>query len=125
MNPDVAGLPSKRLSAMGWANAVGTNIDVEARAESMKFEVAPESIRVGMVSEIPRIRVETKKDVSDREVRAAERDVGYTERVVCRFAMRPKVHTGVFRSLISFLRARGCRRRLPRWRLPRGALQRL
>ena len=55
MNPDVAGLPSKRLSAMGWDNAVGTNIDVEARAESMKFEVAPKSIRVGMVSEIPRI----------------------------------------------------------------------
>ena len=87
MNPDVAGLPSKRLSAMGWANAVGTNIDVEARAESMKFEVAPESIRVGMVSEIPGIRVETKKDVSDREVRAAEREVEYTGRVVCRFAM--------------------------------------
>ena len=65
MNPNVAGLPSKRLSAMGWANAVGTNIDIEARAESMKFEVAPKSIRVGMDSEIPRIRVETKKDVSD------------------------------------------------------------
>ena len=41
---------------MRWvANAVGTNIDVEARAESMKFEVAPESIRVRMVSEILRI----------------------------------------------------------------------
>ena len=87
MNPDVAGLLSKRLSVMGWANAVGTNIDMEARAESMKFEIAPESIRVGMVSGIPRIRVETKKDVSDREVRAAERDVEYTGRVVCRFAM--------------------------------------
>ena len=70
---------------MGWANAVGTNIDMEARAESMKFEVVPRSIRVGMVSGIPRIRVETKKDVLDREVRAAERDVEYTERVVCRF----------------------------------------
>ena len=110
---------------MGWANAVGTNIDIEARAESMKFEVAPESIRVGMVSEILRIRVETKKDVLDREVRAAERDVEYTGRVVCRFAMRPEVHTGVFGSLISFPRARGCRRGLPRWRLPWGALQRL
>ena len=42
MNPDVAGLPSKRLSAMGWANAVGTNMDIKARAESMKFEVAPD-----------------------------------------------------------------------------------
>ena len=65
MNSDVAGLLSKRLSAMGWANAVGTNMDIEARAESMKFEVVPESIRVGMVSEIPRIRVKTKKDMSD------------------------------------------------------------
>ena len=91
----------------------------------MKFEVAPESIRVGMVLEIPRIRIETKKDVSDREVRAAERDVEYTGRVVCRCAMRPKVHTGVFGSLISFLTAQGRRRGLPRWRLPRGALQRL
>ena len=125
MNPDVAGLPSKRLSAMGWANAVGTNIDIEARAESMKFEVAPESIRVGMVLETPRIRVETKKDVSDREVRAAERDVEYTGSVVCRFAMRPKVHTGVFGSLISFPTARGRRQGLPRWRLPREVLQRL
>ena len=87
MNPDVVCLPSKRLSAMGWANAVGTNIDMEARAESMKFEVVPESIRVGMVSGILRIQVKTKKDVSDREVRAAERDVEYTGRVVCRFAM--------------------------------------
>ena len=53
MNPDVAGLLSKRLSAMGWANAVGTNMDIEARAKSMKFEVAPKSIRVGMVWGIP------------------------------------------------------------------------
>ena len=65
MNPDIAGLLSKRLSAMGWANAVGTNMDIEAKAKSMKFEVVPESIRVGMGSEILRIRVETKKDVSD------------------------------------------------------------
>ena len=50
MNPNVAGLLSKRLSAMGCANAVDTNMDFEARAELMKFEVAPESIRVGMGS---------------------------------------------------------------------------
>ena len=125
MNPDIAGLPSKRLRVMGWANAVGTNIDEEARVELMKFEVVPESIRVGMVSEIPMMRVETKKDVSDREVRAAERDVECTGRVVCRFAMRPKVHTGVFGSLISFPTAQGRHRRLPQWRLPWGALQRL
>ena len=53
MNPDVAGLPSKRLSAMGWANTIDTNMDFEARAELMKFEVVPESIRVGMGSGIP------------------------------------------------------------------------
>ena len=52
MNLDVAGLLSKRLSAMGWANADDTNMDIEARPESMKFEVAPESIRVGMGSGI-------------------------------------------------------------------------
>ena len=65
MNPDIAGLPSKRLSAMGWANAVGTNMDIEARAELMKFKVAHESIRVRMGSGIPWIQVETKKDVLD------------------------------------------------------------
>ena len=65
MNSDIAGLPSKRLSAMGCANIVDTNWDFEARAESMKFEVAPKSIRVGMGSGIPGIRVGTKKDVSD------------------------------------------------------------
>ena len=38
---------------MGWANTVDTNMDFEARAESMKFEVVPESIRVVMGSGIP------------------------------------------------------------------------
>ena len=61
MNPDVAGLLSKRLSAMGWANADGTNMDIEARVEPIKFEVAPELIRVGMGSGIPWIQVGTKK----------------------------------------------------------------
>ena len=60
MNPDLAGLPSKRLSVMGWANTVDTNMDIEARAESMKFEVAPESIRVGMGSGIFWIRVTSR-----------------------------------------------------------------
>ena len=44
---------SKRLSAMGWANAVDINIDIEARAKLMKFEVVPEPIRVAMGSGIP------------------------------------------------------------------------
>ena len=113
MNPDIAGLPSKRLSTIGWANAVGTNMDIEARAESMKFEVAPKSIRVGMVSGIPRIRVETKKDESDQEVRAAKREEEYTGEMVCRFAMRPKVHTWLFGLLVSFPRARGHCQGLP------------
>ena len=65
MNPDIAGLPSKRLSAMGWANTDGTNIGIEARDESMKFEVVPKSIKVEMSSGIPWIRVETRKEVSD------------------------------------------------------------
>ena len=65
MNSDVAGLPSKRLSAMGWANANGTNMDIEARAESIKFKVAPESIRVRMGSGILWMQVETKKEVLD------------------------------------------------------------
>ena len=65
MNPDVAGLPSKRLSAMDWANAEGTNMDIKARDESMKFEVAPESIRVGIEFRMPGMWVGTKKEISD------------------------------------------------------------
>ena len=72
---------------MGWANAVDTNMDFEARAELMKFKVAPESIRVGMGSGTLWIQVETKKDVSDWEVRAANRDEEYTGEMVCLFAM--------------------------------------
>ena len=55
MNPDIVGLPSKRQSVMGWANAVGANIDIVDKVESIKFNVAPESIRVGMGSGMPRI----------------------------------------------------------------------
>ena len=65
MNPVIAGLPSKRLSVMGWANADGTNMDIEATAESIKFEVAPELIRVRMGSGILWMQVETKKEVLD------------------------------------------------------------
>ncbi len=55
----------KKLSVMGWANAEGTNIDISARDESMKFEVVPESIRVEIESGMPGIWVGTKKEVSD------------------------------------------------------------
>src|SRR6266481_368577 len=102
MNPDIAGLPLKRLSAMGWANAEGTNMDIEARDESMKFEVAPESIRVEIESGMPGIRVGTKKEISDWEVRVALREGKCTGETVCSVAMRPKVHTWMFRSLVSF-----------------------
>ena len=46
MNPEVVGLPSKRQSAMDWAKAVGTNIDIVAKVESIKFNVMPESMGV-------------------------------------------------------------------------------
>ena len=65
MNPDVACLLLKRHSAMGWANAEGTKMDIVARVESMKFEVAPESMRVETGSERPGIRRGTKKEISD------------------------------------------------------------
>src|SRR6266481_3640576 len=105
MNPDVAGLLSKRLSAMGWANAEGTNMDIEARdesmkfevaPESMKFEVAPESMRVEIESGMPRIWVRTKKEISDWEVRVARREGKCTGEMVCSVAMQPKVHTQMF-----------------------------
>ena len=124
MNPDVAGLPSKRLSVMGWANTVDTNIDIEAQAKLMKFEVVPESIRVGMGSGTPWIQVETKKDVSDWEVRVASREEEYTGEIVCRFAMWPKVHTWLFGSLISFLKAWEHHWGLSLWRPPWEVLQR-
>ena len=71
MNPDVAGLPSNRHNAMGWANAAGTNMDIMANVESIKFDVALESMRVGIGLEMPGIQRETKKDISDCEVRVA------------------------------------------------------
>ncbi len=65
MNPDVAGLPSKRHSVMGWANTEGTNMDIDARDESMTFEVALESMRVKIGLERPGIQRGIKKEISD------------------------------------------------------------
>ena len=65
MNPNVAGLPSKRLSVMGWANTDGTNMDIEARDKSMKFEVAPELIRVEIEFGMLGMWIGTKKEISD------------------------------------------------------------
>jgi len=50
---------------MGWANTAGTNIDRAAKVESIKFNVMPESMRVGIGSGIPGIQRENKKDISD------------------------------------------------------------
>jgi len=50
---------------MGWANAVGTNMDRVAKVESIKFDVMPESMRVGIGSGMLGIRKETKKDILD------------------------------------------------------------
>ncbi len=91
---------------MGWANAEGTNMDIEARDESMKFEVVPESMRVEIELGMPGIRVRTKKEISDWEVRVAWREGKCTGEMVCSVAMRPKVHTQMFGSLVSFLKAR-------------------
>ena len=55
MNPDVAGLPSKRLSAMGWANAVDTKMDFEARAESINLRLRLNQLESDMGSGILRI----------------------------------------------------------------------
>jgi hypothetical protein len=44
----VAGFPSKRQSAMGVASGVQAKPGREEKALSMKFEVAPESMRAGM-----------------------------------------------------------------------------
>jgi len=40
---------------MGWANAVGTNMDLVAKDASIKFDVAPESMRVGIRLGMPGI----------------------------------------------------------------------
>ena len=69
MNPDIVGLPSNRHNVMGWANPAGTNTNIMANVEFIKFDVALESIRVGIGLEMPGIQRETKKDISDWEVR--------------------------------------------------------
>ena len=56
---------------MGWANTAGTNMDIMANVESIKFDVAPESIRVGIGLGMLGSRRETKKDISDWEVKVA------------------------------------------------------
>ena len=56
---------------MGWANAAGTNTDIVANVESIKFNVALESMRVGIGLGMPGGQRETKKDISDWEVGVA------------------------------------------------------
>ena len=71
MNPDVVGLLLNRHNAMGWANAAGTIMDIVANVESIKFDVALESMRVGIGLGMPGSRRETKKDILDWEVKVA------------------------------------------------------
>jgi len=47
MKPQVAGLPSNRDRAIGDGNDDRTSWASDISFESMKFEVAPKSIRVG------------------------------------------------------------------------------
>ena len=71
MNPDVVGLLLNRHNVMGWANAAGTITDIVANVESIKFDVALESMRVGIGLGMPGSQRETKKDILDWEVKVA------------------------------------------------------
>src|SRR5882724_9988280 len=69
INPAVAGLPSKRHSAISRSRGSNTKFGDAARDESKKFEVAPESMSADTGSGRPgRVR-EIRKETSECEVR--------------------------------------------------------
>src|SRR5882724_46883 len=71
INPAVAGLPSKRHSAISRSRGSNTKFGNAARDESKKFEVAPESMSADTGSGRPgRVR-EIRKETSECEVRVA------------------------------------------------------
>src|SRR5882724_11036429 len=71
INPAVAGLPSKRHSAISRFRGSNTKVGEAARDKSKKFKVAPKSMSADTGSERPgRVR-EIRKETSDCEVRAA------------------------------------------------------
>ena len=63
------GLLSNRHNVMGWANTAGTNTDIVANVESIKFDVTLESMRVRIGLGMLGSRRETKKDILDWEVK--------------------------------------------------------
>jgi hypothetical protein len=79
MKPLVAGFPSKRQRAMGLARGVQAKPGREEKALSMKFDVAPESMRVGMSPSRPGSCTWMMKEESECELIAAKRYTGGTE----------------------------------------------
>src|SRR5467141_800540 len=86
-----------------------------AREESKKFEVAPESMSADTGSERPGIRMRTRKETSECEVRAAliqtestgELGASCTAIEVCWGTMRSRLHTCGDGSHVSFLSLSG------------------
>ena len=58
-------------SVMGRSKGSGTNIGKVARAESKKFDVAPKLMNADTGLGRPGIQMETRKETSECEVRAA------------------------------------------------------
>jgi hypothetical protein len=79
MKPLVAGFPLKRQRAMGVARGVQVKPGREEKALSMKFDVAPESMRVGMGSLRSGNCTWMMKDESECESIAAKRYTDGTE----------------------------------------------
>src|SRR5882724_10834205 len=69
INPAVAGLPSKRHSAIGRSRGYNTNGGEAARDESKKLEVAPELIKADTGSGRPGSQREMRKETSECKVR--------------------------------------------------------
>ena len=73
MKPLVVGFPSDRLRAISRSKAILGSFEEAARALSMKFDEAPESMRQGIGPERLEIFTERRKDISDSEVRDEHR----------------------------------------------------
>src|SRR5882724_10377363 len=71
INPAFAALPLKRHSVIGLSRGSNTKVGKAARDESKKFEVAPKSMSADTGSERPGIQMETSKETTECEVRAA------------------------------------------------------
>src|SRR5882672_3323089 len=108
---------------MGRSKASITKRGELAREESNNFEVAPESMSADTGSEMPGIRMRTRKETSECEVRAVlirtestgESGASCTAVEVCWGTMRSMLHTCGDGSRVSFLSSFGALRILPRW----------